>query len=584
MSTLVDLCAWALALDPADAPPEVPRAMRLQMLSTVAATTVGLAADDVSAVLALARTRPGPFSVAPGASEMDVEGALAAAAGLVSVDSYDDWLLTARPGPSVWAVWLTAAELERSWEDTFRAQLAVNELLSRLGGLTLPGVREGRSRIWLHAAGAALATSMLLDLDAEQAAHAIGTAVAGAARPHRSIELGSGHLVAVGEAVLLGRRCAFLAARGLEGPSHGFDPGAHVVGRLAGGRPLRHWLTGLGSAWLTTSLSFGVTPGGPLNACAVEAVLELLSAAEEETGGPLKSSDVLRVDVEATVLTCARARHFELRADAPASDRFSPGLTQRSLPRAIAAAVEHGRFTPDELRPAALEKVVVGAADLPGRVHTHHEWQLSLRTWDALKTALGGEGLFDGLGPRGIARLIAGRTGGMAWMELPFALAADAMQTTGHDIRDFPAELADDPGAVLARGVQVAADWAAKRMERLFLGPPLGGEEGPIAATTFDLADQAWERFALPLPARVKVLLHGGRVLEAERDHPFGSPARPPEETLAKVFEKWLAAGPSDDTQRWSEIARGLVAVDGSLPSLPEGGPRVLLKRLTASD
>ena len=56
------------------------------------------------------------------------------------------------------------------------------------------------------------------------------------------------------------------------------------------------------------------------------------------------------------------------------------------------------------------------------------------------------------------------------------------------------------------------------------------------------------------------------------------------EETLAKVFEKWLAAGPSDDTQRWSEIARGLVAVDGSLPSLPEGGPRVLLKRLTASD
>ena len=150
MSTLVDLCAWALALDPADAPPEVHRAMRLQMLSTVAATTVGLAADDVSAVLALARTRPGPFSVAPGASEMDVEGALAAAAGLVSVDSYDDWLLTARPGPSVWTVWLTAAELERSWEDTFRAQLAVNELLSRLGGLTLPGVREGRSRIWLH--------------------------------------------------------------------------------------------------------------------------------------------------------------------------------------------------------------------------------------------------------------------------------------------------------------------------------------------------------------------------------------------------------------------------------------------------
>ncbi len=570
-------------MDPADAPPSVHHRLRLQLLSTLAATAVGAGSEDAGPVVSLAETRPGPLRVAPGVGHMDVEGALAAAAALCSADSYDDWLLTARPGPSAWTAWLTAAELDRSWDDALRTQLAVNEVLSRLGGLTLPGVREGRNRIWLHAAGSALATSMLLDLSPTKAAHAVATAMAGAPRPHRSMEVGTGHLLAIGEAVLLGRRCALLADRGLQGPVEEFDDGGGLVAQLSGGRPLRNWLTGLGSSWLTSSLSLGITPGGPLNACAVEAALEVLEAAARETGTQLRAPDILRVDVEATVLTCAHARHFGDESGAP--ERLSPGRTQRALTASLTAALAHGRLTPRELRLDALAVAVREAGDLPARIHLHHEWGLSLRTWDALRAGLGGDRLFDGLGPKGIARLIAGRTGGMGWMELPFALAADRIQGASRnpELRELPAELVDDPGAVLARGVHAATDWAAKRLEKLLLGPPLPGQEADDEPepTAFDLTDQPWEGFALPLPARVRVLLHGGRVREAERSHPLGSPGRPAEETVRGVLEKWTAARPGAcDDQRWAELGGRLVTADGELPGLPAGGPRAFLARL----
>jgi 2-methylcitrate dehydratase PrpD len=591
MSTLVDLCSWAMAFDPSDAPPAVHQRLRLQVLSTMAATTAGVGAEDVGPVLQLSRTRPGPLTVAPGASGMDIEGSLAAAAALCSADSYDDWLLTARPGPSVWTAWLTAAELDRSWADALRVQLAVNEILTRLGGLTLPGVREGRSRVWLHAAGSALASSMLLDLSAEQAAHAVATAMASASRPHRSVELGGPHLAAVGDAVLSGRRCALLAARGLKGPIDCLDEGADLAGRLAGRRPLRGWLTGLGSAWLTSGLSFAIIPGGPLTACAVEAALEILEASARETGTPLRAADVLRVDVEATILTCARARHFTSGDDESAPALLSPGFSQRSIRSALRLALTHGRLTPRELRLDALAAAVRDSPDLIGRIHVHHEWQLSLRTWEAIRTGLGGDRLLDGLGPKGIARLIAGRTGGMAWMELPFALAADRLSgaSRSQELRDFPAELVDDPAAMLAKGVQVAADWAAKRMEQLLLGPAppdresiTSAERGPGARPeAFDLADVGWADFALPLPARVRILVHGGRVREAERTHPLGSPGRPIEETVRRVRDKWLSVRPQGDAdQRWTELAGLILSADGSIPSLPPGGPRAFLTRL----
>ncbi len=585
MSTLLDLCTWARAMDPGDAPASVHRRLRLQLLSTLATTAVGAGSEDVGPVVSLASTRPGALRVAPTVGDLDVEGALAAAAALVSADSYDDWLLTARPGPAVWAAWLTAAELDRSWDDALRVQLAVDEVMARLGGLTLPGVREGRSRLWLHAAGAALATAMLLDLSAEQTAHAVAVAIAGAARPHRSLEVGTGHLLAVGEAVLLGRRCALLADRGLRGPVRGLDPGQHLGEQLSGGRPLRNWLTGLGSSWLTSSLSLGITPGGPLNACAVEAALEVLEAAARETGSELRAPDILRVDVEATVLTCAQARYYGRESSAP--ETLSPGRSQRALSAALSAALTHGRLTPRELRLDALAVAVRESGDLPGRIHMHHEWALSLRTWDALRAGLGGDRLFDGLGPKGIARLIAGRTGGMGWMELPFALAADRIQGASRnpELRELPGELVEDPGAVLARGVQAAADWAAKRMEKLLLGPPLPGQEGrdgaDAAPGTFDLGDQGWEEFALPLPARVRVLLHGGRVREAERSHPLGSPGRPIDETVRRVLDKWAAARPHAlAEQAWTELGGRLLRADGEAPTLPAGGPRAFLSRL----
>lgn len=584
MSSLVDLCSWALSLDPADAPPSVHERLRLQILSTVAAATVGAGSEDAAAIVSLGSTRPGALVVAPSAPPMDVEGALSVAAATCSADSYDDWLLTARPGPSVWTAWLAAAEVDRDWDDALRTQLAVNEILGRLGGLTLPGVREGRSRIWLHAAGAALATGMLLDLSAEQIAHAVATAMAGAPRPHRSLEVGSGRLVAIGEAVLYGRRCALLASRGMKGPIDGLDPGSHLGEQLAGGRPLRNWLTGLGTGWLTSGLSLGVTPGGPLNACAVEATLEVLEAAARETGTELRAGDILRVDVEATVLTCATARHFGPEPGAP--DQLSPGRSQRAIPAAIAAALVHGRLTPRELRLDALAETIRESGDLPTRIHMHHEWPLSLRTWDALRSNLGGDGLFDGLGPKGIARLIAGRTGGMGWMELPFALAADRFQEASRnaDLRELPAELVDDPAAVLSRGVQAAADWAAKRMEKLLLGPPLPGQEATQEEpepTGFDLGKQDWEGFSLPLPARVRLLMHGGRVREAERVHPLGSPGRPDDETIRQVLDKWGAARPGlEDDQRWTELGGRLIQLDGTLPPLPSGGPRAFFERL----
>ena len=181
----------------------------------------------------------------------------------------------------------------------------------------------------------------------------------------------------------------------------------------------------------------------------------------------------------------------------------------------------------------------------------------------------GGSGAKDGVGASGPP----GGGTGLAWSELPLALAHQRL--TGLDsplptVQRLGGELTQAPGKFLGRGLNklagMAGAWAGDRLNRL-VRPP------------FDLARFALHGVGLPVPVRVKVLENGGRVWEAEKIDPGGSPARPIEEVREGVRGKFLRESLRVAPNRPAPLVRladALVTEGGDLPQLM-GGPREFL-------
>jgi len=576
MTRLLQIARAACDLDLADAPLDVRERLRLQSLSVLAATAAGADAVDVAPVLAVAAERPGPYRVVPGAPATDLDTALRLGAAMSVAHDWDDYLLCGHTGHTAhWASWLGGASLERDWDEVERAQLAANEVMGRLGGLCLAGPSNGQGWAFLHAAGGALVGGLLRRLAPEQVAHAMAIALSSAPIVSwRTFHSGAKVLVA-GEALAAGWRAAALAEAGLEGPLDVLDDGSDLLEPLAGGRPLPRWLSGIGQTWLTRTMTFKAVPGCAYVATAVEALSELLDEIEEAEGRRITADDVLRIDVDAGLLTCA----MELLLGGPqAADppRLEPVGVNFSVARSLALLLARGSLGPDDLTLQALAESASLTADLEHRVHVHHDWRMTLDTWERLRSGMRIDALLQGLGPTALVARAAkarragagrGRDGvhasgppglgtGMAWSELPLALVSERLDELMH--------LDGPPADLLSGGVDRLSRSAGRWMRRR-LGGLLGVQAGP------DLADIDLMGVALPVPARVRLLEHGGRVWEAERLYPNGSPAATPHEVRSMVRAKLLRAAPGA-----IGFADRLVTLDGDLPQ-HAGGPAALL-------
>lgn len=580
VSTLVKMAEWACALSVSHAPPEVRERLRWQAASTLAAGAAGLQSDEVEPVLALARSLgDGDLTVAPGLSGLSLEGALLAGSTLSMAHDFDDWMLCGHTGHSaVWAAWLAGAERGATWDDVLTAQLAANEILARLGGLCLAGRQNGQAWSFLHAVGGALVHGLLMGLDSQRLAHAMALALAQAPHVDWGLFGSGGKVLTAARPLLDGWRMATLAEAGMEGPLDLLDGDSDFLAVFAGGRPLRGWLAGLPahdpprSTWLTWSLAIKTVPGCAYLSSVIEA-LELVAAdVWNEEGRALSAEDVLRIDIDAGLLTLAMERL--LGDDVP----LTPVSVNFSAKRSLALRLVAGALTPSSLSDASLTEHGDDVAELATRIWLHHDWRLTLKTWNALKEGIGIDRLVAGIGPvpllTAAGRAAGSLEAGRSLAELPMALAGERFQELD----------GEEPSELFNRGLEKLSDLAARGLSRL-LGPAFE----PQARRRPALTDHDLSGLSVPVPARIRVLLHGGRVREAEVMVARGAPGRPPDETRRAVHDKVRAAFDAcapDAADAHERLASALVGVPGGANrtpgpgTLPGAGPAELFGRL----
>src|SRR5271157_2456342 len=222
-------------------------------------------------------------------------------AGHVCALDYDDYLLAGHTGVSAvpLAVWLTEADTDpakrtgRSW---LLAQVVANEVEGRIGAIAAVGPLNGQMWSFIHPAGGACAAARHMGLTAEETANALGTAlyqppfalVRGFMGPHSKI------LTAIHarDGVLAAR----LAAHGFTGPR---DILEHPQGfaRAFADYPLLSFVSGLGNAWVTDTLTFKNYPGCAYVDPVADCVLQILEehGAEPEFQAPLQGIREVRV-------------------------------------------------------------------------------------------------------------------------------------------------------------------------------------------------------------------------------------------------------------------------------------------------
>ncbi len=583
VSTISDLAEWACALSLDHAPAGVQERLRWQAASVLGAAAAGLDSDDVGPVLELARgLGSGDHVVAPGLSGLCLEGALLAGSTLSMAHDYDDWMLCGHTGHSaVWAAWLGAAEAGLGWDDALRAQLAANEVMARLGGLCLAGRQNGQAWSFLHSVGGALVHGLLRGLDAGRLAHAIALALGQAPHVDWGLFGSGGKVLTAARPLLDGWRMAQLAEAGMEGPLGLLDGDSDFLAVFAQGRPLRGWLTGLPAqdpaktAWLTWSLAIKAHPGCAYLGTALEALDQVAEDFLHEEGRELRAEDVLRIDVDAGLLTMAMERL--LGADAP----LTPVSINFSVARSLAMRLLAGRVGSRELSRASVQEHGEDLAELATRIRLHHDWRLTLKTWHALKTGVGIDRLVAGVGPvpllAAAGRAAGGLQTGLSLAELPMALAGERFQELD----------GEDPSELLSRGIGRLSDLAARGLHRL-LGPTV---ESTAKRRGPDLSDHDLSALTFPIPARIRVLLHGGRVREAEVALAQGAPGRPAAQTRAVVHHKLRSALDQHAPARAGAHERLATALIGplggdnrtpGLPGLPGAGPGEFLRRLDA--
>lgn len=235
-------------------------------------------------------------------------------------------------------VWACAELVGADGRDVLAASAIAYELEMRLCEAAFPGIRE---RGWHHATltafASAAACARALGLDAEQTAHAIG--IAGS----RHATLGC---VTAGDLTMMkntvdpmatqaGAWAALLARAGYEGPAHVFC-GKEGLAHAYGPEWKLDVLTdGLGDSWRVLQCGMKAFPTEALTHAPISCVIQI--AREND----LAAEDVREVRIDTLV------KAADILSDPSKYDPQTRETADHSLPYCIAAALAHGRVTPD---------------------------------------------------------------------------------------------------------------------------------------------------------------------------------------------------------------------------------------------
>jgi 2-methylcitrate dehydratase PrpD len=343
---------WATELGSRDPPPEVRRAARAQIQSTVAAAVWSLdlpVADEVAATVA-ADHGDGPASFLAGGATT-VRGASWGHAALSMALDFDDTVLGGHTGHSSVFVPLAVAEAEdATGRRALTATIAANEVSARIAAAAAVGPFRGQQTAYVHAVAAAVGRAVVAGDDAETLANAMALALGQPPWPLDPAFLGSdAKVTSAADPVLTGLTAVTRAREGAVGDTDLLEADGGFLEEFSS-KPLPEFLGGLGERWHTRAVTVKSVPGCAYVTAPVEAALEVRAAF------PDRDVTVGRVTVEGS-LFCTEV-----------NDRATPyvkgpdstlAALNFSVPYNVASALLRGEHTPRQFTPEALGESTV---------------------------------------------------------------------------------------------------------------------------------------------------------------------------------------------------------------------------------
>ncbi len=468
MSTTVETIArWAQRLTLTDIPAsvlELCRAQRRSVLAAIAASTADAAARRVVAAL-LQGAPEGSVGVVGSDQRTRVEEGLATASAQSIALDFDDYMCFGHTGHSAVLVPLIlGAETGASGDEQLICQVIANEVEARLGAACLLGPLNGQMWSFIHAAGTAIAAGRLLGLDERELAHALAIALYQVPRPTvPGFMAPDSKLLTAADPTLTGLAAARLARGKVTGPLDTLDHPAGFLSAFAF-EPLGKMLTGWGTGWATHTLCVKPYPGCAYIDTTIDAIGSLPRVDIEQ---------IESVEIEAGILTCgmdALSREYTAGTPTPVTATFS-------LAWNAAIALCEGELTPDQVDADFLGLHAPRLASLVQRIRLHHRWELTERTLRCVVPILSPRAVVR---PLGLRRLL---------------------------------------GAVLAmRRQHHGVDLNAGDLVSFLRYVATSGERNGFEPWN----EEALQGFSMTFPARVRVRLESGRVLEAEASVPRG--------------------------------------------------------------
>jgi len=368
MSAVMSLGEWGAGLDPRGIPKPVLQRAQLQLLHI--ATLIDEApADGCWTGFRKLGARRGAAYLKGGTTTSTVNSARIHASRAGWTDCLDHLL----GGPTgVGAVCAAFGFAKGATLETMLAAVVVgNEVGGRIGSAMLLGPNHSVGSGWVYTTSAAASAGRMMGLGPKQMSHAIALAlVAGSAVP-RSVIGGEGRALAIGGFVAAGVEAARAAQVGVQGPTDILDAAGGVLDTSCW-LPLRHAFSGLGTAWLTETVSFPRWPGPAVWHAALDCVNEILARHVKAADKRLRSDQVTAI-------------HVQLPAPAVALDgwsnrhglRVSEGLGH-ALRHAIGALVVEHQLGSAELQPERWAERIERYGDVASRVTVTHDLDLTL--------------------------------------------------------------------------------------------------------------------------------------------------------------------------------------------------------------
>jgi 2-methylcitrate dehydratase PrpD len=473
---------WAANLAFEDIPVRVIDRCKLQILSVLGAVFAGYGDDAGQRIYRVALRQGGEGStLLPNGESITPAGALWAHAAFGVVHDFDDYLFAGHTGHSSVLASMAYAEREgRSGKDLLVAQTAVNELGGRLGASMLFGPQNGQMWSYIHNLGSAVSAGRLVGLDAEGIRRAIGVAFL---QPPYALApgffQGESKILIAAEPAAAGARAAELAREGMTAP---LDPLADDQGFLHrfAKHPLDWMFTGLGSAWVSDSLTYKVVPGCAYIDGAVDCLDEVRQAFREKNNRELAVEDVKKIRVWGSILTVGMEMLCSMYRT---REELTTVGCNFSVPLSLAVSLIAGELVPEALS----------------------GWFLDRRRDEILA-------LSDRIS-----------------VDLDFALTArlGGLEQAGVDLASAIAGV--EPQALGRLGEAMAAFSGGR--DRL-------GD--PSTRVVPDLKDASFEGFEMRIPARIALETQGGDEFSAEVEVPTGAAGRPFDETRRLVHGKFL--------------------------------------------